>query len=122
MAGYFYITDMEWLKTLEDHIRAHLENPNLDVEFLAELMNVSSRHLQRQLKLVSGFTIHQYLQEARLQHSRRLLEQGGMLVKQVASVVGYRDVKHFARLYKERFGKLPSMSDRVFYKNENGLD
>jgi len=100
-----------WLKLLEECIKNNIENPYLSVEFLAQQMSVSARHLQRQLKAISGLNLNQYIQEARLQHSRHLLERGNILVKQVSAKVGYRDVKHFARLYKERFGKLPSMEE-----------
>jgi transcriptional regulator GlxA family with amidase domain len=107
-AHFLSETNMSWLKALEELTRANLENPFLSVEFLAERMNISSRHLQRQLKSISGLTMNQYLQEARLQYSRHLLERSDLLVKQVSAKVGYKDTKHFARLYRERFGKSPS--------------
>jgi signal transduction histidine kinase/DNA-binding response OmpR family regulator len=100
--------DAEWLSQLELATNKHLQHFNFNADFLAAKMNLSARHLQRQIKRTTGLTTNHYIQEARLQQARELLESGKVLVKQVAAQVGFKDIKHFTGLYKNRFGKLPS--------------
>lgn len=64
--------------------------------------------LQRQIKHTAGLTTNHNIQEARLQQARELLVNNKALVNKAAVQVGFKDVKHFAGLYKCRFGKLPS--------------
>ncbi|MFM9984619.1 MAG: ATP-binding protein, partial [Flavobacteriales bacterium] len=100
--------DAEWLSQLEMATNKHLQQFNFNADFLAAQLNMSARHLQRQIKRLTGLTTNQYIQEAKLQQAQELLESGKVLVKQAAAQVGFKDVKHFTGLYKARFGKLPS--------------
>ena len=100
--------ELEWLETVEAITREHLQHFNFNADYLASQLNISSRQLQRVLKKLTGLTINQYIQEARLQQAREILESSQTLVKQAAAKVGYKDVKYFTALYKKRFGKVPS--------------
>jgi AraC-like DNA-binding protein len=65
--------------------------------------------LFRHTKQLTGLTVQQYIMEARLYTAREGLEQGRFnSVKNAALSVGMKDAENFARLFKERFGKLPS--------------
>jgi AraC-like DNA-binding protein len=70
---------------------------------------MSESTLLRQVKRLTGLSPVQYLQEARLNEARRLLEAKRFKsVSQVASAVGYENVRSFSRTFKKRFGKIPS--------------
>ena len=100
--------DARWLEELEMQTERLLGDPRFNTELLAQAMFLSSRQLQRRLKSASGLTTNQYIQEARLQRGRRLLESGNYLLKQAASEVGYKDAHYFSNLYQNRFGRLPA--------------
>ncbi|MEZ4925722.1 MAG: ATP-binding protein [Saprospiraceae bacterium] len=100
--------DSIWLQELEEIVNKSLHHFNFNSDYLAAQLNMSSRHLQRRVKTTTGLTLNHYIQEARLQQARELLESGNALVKQVAAQVGFKDTKHFTKLYKSRFGILPS--------------
>ena len=102
-------TDVNWLADLEKITLKKLGNVNFFIEQLATEMTQSRWQLNRRLKVLTGLTASQYLLETRLNQARTLLEQGEYTsVKSVIYTVGIKDVQHFSRQFKERFGKLPS--------------
>ncbi len=98
-----------WLKMLEEHTIAHIENAQFNLDQVSEALSISGRQLQRKLKTLTGLTYTQYLREVRLQKARELLENKKMdSVKSVVLTVGFRDPKYFTAIFKQRFGKTPS--------------
>jgi signal transduction histidine kinase/DNA-binding response OmpR family regulator len=101
--------DEEWLADLEKTILASLANNELKVGQLAQKMAMSRRNLERKLKLLTGLSPLSYIHEIRLTFARKLLEAGNLpTVKSVAHEVGYKNANYFAKLFEQRFGRLPS--------------
>lgn len=101
--------ELRWLEELELHVHKRLHEFDLHAEDLADNMATSRSHFFRQVKRLTGLTPAQYIDEARFQQARLLLESGrGSSVKAVAYAVGFRQVKHFSQSYKQRYGKSPS--------------
>ncbi|WP_289500410.1 helix-turn-helix transcriptional regulator [Gloeocapsopsis sp. IPPAS B-1203] len=53
-------------------------------------------------------TVVGYLTQQRLEQAERLLRQGDCTVAEVATLVGYGHLGHFATAFKRRFGMTPS--------------
>ncbi len=101
--------DREWLETFERYVENNLANPVLSVPELALHFAMSESTLLRQLKRLTGLSPAHYVQAVRLEGARRLLENGTFRsITQVATQVGYGDVRSFSRSFRIRFGKLPS--------------
>jgi len=101
--------DAAWLEQFEAFVRKNLGNDILAVPMLAHEFAMSESTLLRQLKRLTGFSPMQYLQEIRLDEARRLLDnRTSDSIAQVASKVGYGEVRFFSRIFKQRFGKSPS--------------
>lgn len=101
--------ELEWLAKMEHITLERLGDTNFKVGDLADDLSVSTRQLFRRVKQLTGLTPNQYLQEARLEAARRMLEQKRFSsVKSVAYEVGFKDTRYFSRQYKARFGRLPS--------------
>ncbi len=101
--------EQTWLEDFEKLVEKRLGDFNLTAETLADALAMSRASFFRQLKRLTGLTPAQYLDEARFQKARRLLEHREISsVKAAAYSVGFRQVKHFSQNYKKRFGKLPS--------------
>jgi transcriptional regulator GlxA family with amidase domain len=86
------------------------------LETLAQRLHVSSRTLARRFKAVLGETPLTFLQNARIERAKRLLETTSANFDRVAQRVGYEDASSFRRLfvrasgvspreYRHRFGK-----------------
>jgi len=98
--------DQAWLELLEKATFQSLSSPTIAVDMLADTMNMSRRTFYREAKRLTGLTPNAYIQEARLQQARHLLEAGWKEPIEVLVLsVGLKDPKYFAALYRERFGK-----------------
>jgi signal transduction histidine kinase/DNA-binding NarL/FixJ family response regulator/ligand-binding sensor domain-containing protein len=98
--------DAAWMDHVEQLLYAGISDPSFSIDKLAQEVLMSRSTFFRKINHLTGLTPHTYVQEARMQQARRMLESGKFdSVKSVAESVGLRDIKYFARQYKQRFGK-----------------
>lgn len=101
--------DINWMKKVEVSASSRIGDYDFSVDSLAEELALSTRQFQRKIKQITGLTTTQYLQELRLQIARQGLErQDFRTVQEAALAVGLQSAKYFSKLFKARFGKLPS--------------
>lgn len=99
------------LARAQDWMRAHLANPHLTIEAVAQACGMSRRSLYN-LFLASGTTPHAFLQQVRLQRARALLGQPGsreIAVTQIAQDCGFADPAYFSRVFRRAYGQPPSL-------------
>lgn len=101
------LRDREFAEQVLAHIRAHL-NATLAPADLAEAFHVSLRTLQRRLKSGLATSPQDLVLAARLEAARELLRSGRLRVSEVATQVGFEDLSHFARRYRQAYGHAPS--------------
>ncbi len=79
---------------------------------VARAVGTSLRTLSEAFKTFRGYSPSAYLREQRLQGVRRdlLSAPAGSTVGELAGVWGYVNLGEFARVYRQRFGELPSHS------------
>ncbi len=75
---------------------------------MAAQVHVSVRTLQRRFLAATGMTPVQYLQAARIERSKDMLELERLPVSEVAARVGYQDRVAFGRLFKKVVGMTPA--------------
>lgn len=83
-----------------------IETP-LSVAAIAHRSNCSQRKLERAFADVLGVTPQRYYHHLRLSRARRLLQEGGRSVGEVAAVTGFASASAFARAYRRLFGHPP---------------
>ena len=102
-------SDINWLKELEQTINDMVLERNLTVDKIAQSLSVSSSHLTRKLKLLTGLTPKKYINEVKMLQARQMIETGDYSsVKAIAYSVGFSSEKVFSRNFKARYGKSPS--------------
>ncbi|MCB0562698.1 MAG: helix-turn-helix transcriptional regulator, partial [Phaeodactylibacter sp.] len=102
-------TDRLWLEKVERVAFQQIGQAGLTPEGLALELAVSSRHLRRKLKQLTGMSTADYLREIRLQKARRLLENKACdTVAEACYAVGLSDFRHFSKIFHQRFGRNPS--------------
>ncbi len=79
----------------------------LSVEKLASDMNLDRRYLSRIFKQDHGMPLKEYITEVKLRHAEAFL-RAGYSVTQTASMVGYADSIHFAKIFKKHRGITPA--------------
>jgi AraC family L-rhamnose operon transcriptional activator RhaR len=88
------------------YIHDNLNRP-LPVEEVADYLHLSPRHLTRVVTRFTGVAPAAYIEQARMDRARALLLRTNDPIKQIAALVGYRDVHHFTRVFARRFGCPP---------------
>ncbi|HCS51904.1 AraC family transcriptional regulator [Rubinisphaera sp.] len=91
-------------------IRTHLEKNYLrlnTIEEAAQECHVSSIYLSRLFKKYAGAGAYQFLLRLKMNSAAELLLDEGLLVKQVATYLGYPDPFQFSRAFKRVYGVPP---------------
>lgn len=102
------VSDKAWIDKLEQLIMDSLNDQRLNVEELANQVNLSPRQLRRRLKSITGLSPIQFIKEVQLSAARNELEEG--LVHSLADVAykcGFAHQTTFSTEFKARFGKTP---------------
>ncbi|MDP4027147.1 GlxA family transcriptional regulator [Methylobacterium sp. NEAU 140] len=78
------------------------------VEHLAKRAGMSPRHFARLFRAETGLTPAAYVENVRIEASRRLLEIEDAALKQVAGACGFRDADTLRRAFVRRVGTTPA--------------
>lgn len=91
---------------LDAVIQQYLDNPQFDVELLAEKLHVSRPTLYRKVRNISDFSPNDLINMARLEEALDLLSLG-YRVNEVSDRVGYSSHSHFSRNFQKYYGMNP---------------
>ena len=82
---------------------------DLSLQTICRVFSISQTYMSRLFRKYSGKSFNQYLTEIRIGHARELImEFPDLLIKEVASMVGYHDQFYFSRLFRSVTGQSPS--------------
>lgn len=112
--------DEQFLESLNETIRNHLEDTELDVEKLARIMNMSRPTLYRKIKAISNLTPNELINITRLKKAAEILAVGQHKVYEVADLVGYNSQNNFGRNFLKQFGITPTEYMSLNRKAEGG--
>lgn len=96
---------------VQDHLAQHLDVPHT-LEELASVAHLSPRGLTRAFSTTIGMTPHRYQEDLRLELAASLLAETDLTIEAVAARCGFRDARHFRRLFAVRHGIPPSRARR----------
>lgn len=101
--------EQEFIRRAETAVLQAIADPHYGVSEMASELLTSQRQLHRQLKALTGLSPLQFIRELRLQKAYRLLKnREKTTVAEVMYAVGFQRSDYFAKVYRARFGKLPS--------------
>ncbi len=86
----------------------HLSDSTFNAEIFADIMSMSQSQLLRKLKALTNQTINEFLRDFRLQRAAELLTLQTNTVSEVAFQTGFESLSYFTKMFKEKYGKLPS--------------
>jgi transcriptional regulator GlxA family with amidase domain len=104
----------EPLRELRRHI---VENPatDLSVEALAQCAHMSPRHFARLFRAETGVTPARYVESVRLESARRVLEDSGQSIADVALKCGFGTPETMRRCFLRALGVGPAEYRRRFH-------
>jgi len=80
----------------------------LTLGVVANAVFICPSYLSRLFSEVEGHTFVEYVTEVRANHAKQLLKEGRYKIYEIAEMVGYHNLKHFIRVFKEKCGIPPS--------------
>jgi signal transduction histidine kinase/DNA-binding response OmpR family regulator len=100
--------DEAFLHRLMCVIEENLSDEHFGVTELSEKIFMGARQLQRKVRGLTGKSPVEVIRSVRLNRARYLLERKAGTVTEIALQVGFTNLSHFAKVFREEFGKLPS--------------
>lgn len=91
-------------------IKEQIGDPNFSLASLAGRHHISERYVQLLFEEM-GLSFTEYVQEQRLLEAHRALSNPMLNYRRIAEIAetaGFRDLSHFNRVYRRRFGETPS--------------
>ncbi|HEY5037773.1 MAG TPA: AraC family transcriptional regulator, partial [bacterium] len=94
------------LEKAREYMDRHFRE-SLPIVYLAKMAGVSVSTFSRRFKKATGVGLETYLQNLRLEESRRLLKTGNLPVSQIAKGCGFKATSYFIRLFRKKNGLSP---------------
>lgn len=103
---YLSSKDIESLNRAKELLIKNMVNPP-SLKELAYKSAINEFKLKKGFKQVFGTTVYGFLQEYRLNEAKYLLENNEINIGEASSLVGYKSISHFSKIFKEQFGITP---------------
>ena len=96
------------LDRIQQRIDAALELGYPNLEELAQLCAISQSHLMRSFKAATGWQIHKYIAEQRIEAARAMLAEQGSTCREVSERLGFSSPAYFATAFRRHTGMTPT--------------
>ena len=100
--------DKEFIQQIDNYIAAHLSDPELEVNELAEESGMGRSMFFKKMKLITGLTPNDYIRTYRLKKAVLLLQNGESRINEVCYKVGFSSPSYFTTRFTMQFGCSPS--------------
>ena len=97
---------MEW-------VQSHFDQP-LTVSGLAEKFGYHPTYLSALIKQYTGYPLITYINRTRIHVSKNLLNSHTLTIRQISSMCGFTDEKHFMKLFRQFEGMTPTQYRKAF--------
>ncbi len=105
-----------------EYMASHFSNPDLSLLSVARGSGVAKNRVTEEIRSQLNTTFKGYLNQLRLNEAARLLKETSRQITEIALAVGFNNVSHFNRLFKEEFKKSPREYRAYFGKNSQFSD
>lgn len=99
--------DEEFLRKINDTIRANFENPDFSMDELITALGVSRTTFYRKIKGLLNLNPNDYIKLERLKQAAKLFGEGHSSVSEVCYMVGFSSPGYFTKCFQKQFGVSP---------------
>ena len=100
--------DKKFITKVLGYIAENMSDENLNVEHLADELNLSRSQLYRKIKALTGYSANEFLRKIRLEKAKHMLVNGNESISEVCFKVGFSSPSYFTKCFKAHFGVLPT--------------
>lgn len=105
-ASVFDFTD-PWKIDILDFMEKNYTN-DISMDEIANYTGRSLSTFKRDFKKYSSLSPQQWLIQRRLDAARELIRKGGRKVSEICFDVGFKNLSHFSKIYKQAYGVPPT--------------
>lgn len=95
------------MKRVVAYMEDNLGNSDITIDDIAQAVAVSRTSLHRKMKQMMGTSPMEFLREARIRKSAKILTTTDRNVSEIAYQCGFSDPKYFSKCFKATFGQTP---------------
>jgi DNA-binding response OmpR family regulator len=96
--------DERFLHKAIEVVENNIADADLDIESFSLKVGVSRMQLYRKLQALTNMTVKEFIRHIRLKRAAQMLDQDKLNVSEVAYAVGFKDLSHFRKSFKQEFG------------------
>jgi signal transduction histidine kinase/ligand-binding sensor domain-containing protein/DNA-binding response OmpR family regulator len=96
--------DERFLQKAIEVVENNISDADLDIERFAVAIGVSRMQLYRKLDALTEMTVKEFVRNIRLKRAAQMLVQKKLNISEVAYAVGFKDLSHFRKCFKQEFG------------------
>lgn len=100
--------DATFLSNFLSLVEKHYADPAFSVETLSDAVNMSRMQLHRKLKALTDQSPGEFLRKFRLERAKQFLSVDGTQVSEVCFKVGFNNVSHFSKAFRDFTGVTPT--------------
>tara|TARA_B100000809_G_scaffold43630_2_gene37910 strand:+ start:49078 stop:53193 length:4116 start_codon:yes stop_codon:yes gene_type:complete len=100
--------DELFLEKAIEIIEENITDPEFNVHYFTNQMNMSRSVLYRKLKALTNQSITEFIRTIKLKKAGQLVANTKMHISEIAYEVGFSDLKYFRKCFKSQFNELPS--------------
>ncbi|WP_394335010.1 two-component regulator propeller domain-containing protein [Niastella yeongjuensis] len=108
--------DESFLKDVIKVVESKMEDPDFNIDTVAETMAFSRTNFYKKFKSLTTLTPMEFVRDMRLQRAKQYLDAGGHNISEVAYLTGFSNPKYFSTLFKEKYHVSPT----DYVKSKNG--
>lgn len=97
------------------YMEKNYSNPNLSIVDIAQHCNVNANYLCGTFKSVTGETINHYINNMRIENSKKLMLETNKSIADISKLCGFNDAKYFCKVFG-KYAKSTPTSFRKKYK------
>ena len=100
--------DAKFLKRLIDFIEKNIDQPEMDVNRIAEELSMSRSKLYTKVKSLTGKSVVEFVLNCRLRKAARLIIEENMTMREIMMQIGIESQAYFTNSFKKVFGETPT--------------
>lgn len=104
---------LEIIRKVQEFVAAHYMEDTLSVEDIAAFVILDASYIRKLFNKYMKCTITDFILTTRMEHARRLLEDGETNITRIAALTGYKDSGYFSKCFKKYFGVSPKAYSRL---------
>lgn len=99
--------DRKFISSLDEYVKANMDK-EISASTLTTALGVSRTALYDKVKMITGYSLNDYIKRMRIEESIRLLNETDMNINEISDSVGFTYPRYFSSVFKELTGYTPT--------------